>query len=113
MEDQTIKCKYIFDDDYNPIYVNGAHGGVNPLGEIIINFYLERTALPNSQTFKLKNGIPDISTSVKNEPDDLNRSFIRYIQTGIILSYPSAKEIHRWLGDHLKNMESAKQSKEK
>lgn len=37
-----LKFKYIFDDSYNPVYVNGAHGGVTPRGELVVNFYLER-----------------------------------------------------------------------
>ncbi len=38
----SFKFKYVFDDDYNPKYVNGAFGGVNPQGEINLNFYMER-----------------------------------------------------------------------
>ncbi len=43
-----IKFKYVFSYNYNPVYVNGAHGGISPRGELVVNFYLERPPLPNS-----------------------------------------------------------------
>lgn len=42
MDLDKINFKYKFSDAYNPVYVNGAYGGVNPRGEIVINFYFER-----------------------------------------------------------------------
>jgi hypothetical protein len=102
---ESIKCKYIFKDSYNPVYVNGAQGGINPQGEIIINFYLERFALPNSQTFEISDGSLNAAREVDSDPKDLKNSFIRYIENGVIMNYQTAKEIHRWLGNHLSKLE--------
>jgi len=101
---ETIKCKYLFEKDYNPVYINGAHGGINPLGEIVIHFYLERNALPLSQTFEVENGRikPE---DIESEPEDLKNSFVRVIKNGIILNYQTAKEIHKWLGNHISKLE--------
>lgn len=99
-----IKCKYIFNDDYNPKYVNGAQGGINPQGEIIINFYLERNALPNSLTFEIEEN-KNIPKEIETEPNDLNNSLVRYIENGIILNYQTAKEVHKWLGNHIEKLE--------
>lgn len=104
---KIIKCKYIFDDKFNPLYANGAQGGISVLGEILINFYLERTALPNSQTFEIDPNSGVLGQELKSEMDplDLESSTVRFMQTGVILNYSTAKEIHRWLGDHLKTLE--------
>jgi|SRR5690606_13690612 len=101
---QKIKYKYKFDDRYNPKFINGAIGGVSPQGEIIINFYLERTSLPITQTFDINKstGIGQLSVT---EPKDIENSFIRYIENGVVMNYKTAKEIHRWLGEHIKNLE--------
>lgn len=99
-----VKCKYIFKDDYNPIYINGAQGGVNPQGEIVVNFYLERNALPVSQTFELE-GDKVSAKEIESEPVDLKSSFVRVIENGIIMNYQTAKEIHRWLGHHIETLE--------
>lgn len=102
---EEIKCKYIFDDAYNPKYVNGAQGGISPQGEIVVNFYLERSALPNSQTFSFdgKNlGDDDIAA----EPKDLKNSFVRVIENGVVMNYQTAKAIHKWLGEHIVKLEN-------
>ncbi|MCB0744832.1 MAG: hypothetical protein KDC67_13070 [Ignavibacteriae bacterium] len=99
-----IKCKYIFKDEYNPKYINGAQGGINPQGEILINFYLERNALPNSQTFQIEDN-KIIPKEIESEPKDLNNSFVRVIENGVIMNYQTAKEIHKWLGNHIGKLE--------
>jgi ssDNA-specific exonuclease RecJ len=99
-----IKSKYIFKDQYNPKYVNGAQGGISPQGEIIINFYLERNALPVSQTYQIESG--KVATKeIESEPSDLNNSFVRVVENGVIMNYQTAKEIYKWLGNHIEKME--------
>lgn len=106
MEAKKTKCKYIYTENYNPVYVNGAYGGVNPRGEIIINFFFERYALPESQSFILNNSLQEKEIPDEREPKYHSDNIIRSVQNGIILNYNDAKEIHRWLGEHIKQMES-------
>lgn len=105
-----LKFKYIFDDSYNPVYVNGAHGGVTPRGELVVNFYLERQPLPKSISHEIAaNGSIGRESAV--EPTDLPRSFVRFISSGVVLSHQTAKEIHFWLGEKLKEMEAIENAK--
>lgn len=104
MKMNKIKCKYIFKDNYNPVYVNGAQGGINPQGEIVINFYLERNALPVSQTYGIEDGKIG-AQEIESEPSDLKSSFVRVIKNGVVLNYQTAKEIHKWLENHIKTLE--------
>lgn len=105
-----LKFKYIFDGNYNPVYVNGAHGGVTPRGELVINFYLERQPLPNSISHELAaNGSIGGESAV--EPGDLHRSFVRYISSGVVLNRQTAQEIHFWLGEKLKELEAVEKAK--
>jgi hypothetical protein len=103
--EQTVKCKYIFERNYNPKYVNGAYGGISSRGEIIVNFYLERTPLPHSQTFTITDGLVTSEVLEEAEPNDHAKSVVRVVESGVILDYANAKEIYRWLGEHLKNLE--------
>lgn len=111
MDNQTLKFKYIFSDDYNPVYVNGAQGGINPQGEIVANFYLERLALPVSQTQEIT---PDgrLGGVVSSEPADLNRSFVRFIKNGVVMNLQAAKNIHLWLGNLIEQCENAQKVKQ-
>ncbi|MGY6742542.1 MAG: DUF3467 domain-containing protein [Cecembia sp.] len=102
---KKIISKYIFKEDYNPKYVNGAFGGMGPQGEFVVNFYLERVALPNSQTFEIQEGKLIREIVEERKPADHEQSLVRVVENGIIMDYQHAKEIHRWLGEHLKNFE--------
>jgi hypothetical protein len=102
--DSSFAFKYIFTYDYNPVYVNGAHGGISPRGELIANFYLERQPLPNELTHSVSSeGAIGNVTAV--DPKDLNSSLVRYVPCGIVLNYASARNLHQWLGDNISEME--------
>jgi hypothetical protein len=102
---QGITFKYIFKYDYNPVYVNGAHGGVSPRGEIVANFYLERQPLPNEITHAIN---PDGSIAadvVGVDPENLESTIIRYVSSGVVLNLQNAKALHSWLGDKVAELE--------
>jgi hypothetical protein len=105
-----LTFKYIFNYSYNPVYVNGAHGGISPRGELVMNFYLERPPLPNEITHEINmNGT--IGEVIAEEPENLNSSMIRFIDTGVILNYEAARNIHFWMGERLKEMEAIERAK--
>ncbi len=103
---EKIKFKYIFQEDYNPKYVNGAFGGISPQGEIVVNFYMERVAIPRSQTYQFSEDKVLEEISEEREPGDHERSVVRVIENGVILDLAHAEDIHRWLGEHIKNLKS-------
>lgn len=88
-ECQSFKMKYIFQNDYNPIYINGAYGGVTPSGEIVASFYFERHPLPNSETW--------LQDKAEVDPKDLASSAVRVVESGIIVSPRTAKILAEWL----------------
>jgi len=100
----AVKFKYIFNYGYNPSYVNGAQGGFSPRGEMVINFYLERQPLPESISHEITpEGAIGRETGV--EPEDLAASMVRFIDTGVVMSYENAKVFHTWMGDKLREVE--------
>lgn len=104
-EKPKITFNYHFSENYNPIYVNGAYGGVGPKGEIIVNFFLERQGIPKSHTHEInKDG--SLSSKPKSIPQDPLSNTIRFIETGIILNFESAKRIHAWLGQKIEELEN-------
>jgi hypothetical protein len=99
----SFKFKYVFDDDYNPKYVNGAFGGVNPQGEINLNFYMERFAIPKKEQVEIDS--QSNITNVTHEPEDVDSRFIRFIQCGITMNRERAQEIYEFLGQLLSQNE--------
>ena len=105
-----VTFKYIFTYDYNPTYVNGAHGGVSPRGELVVNFYLERPPLPNEITHEINpNGT--IGAEIAVDPEDFAHSLVRFVPTGVVVNYQTARDLHQWLGDKIKELEVIEQHK--
>lgn len=94
-EKDSIKYKYIFKDDYNPRYANGAYGGLTPRGEISINFFYERPALPKEQIHEMQDG--NIGQLISNVPADNAATLVRVIENGVILNLQTAKQVVSWL----------------
>jgi hypothetical protein len=105
-----MNFKYIFTYDYSPVYVNGAHGGISPRGELVMNFYLERQPLPNSIAHEITPA-GTIGPETAVEPEDLGRSLVRQVTNGVVVNYQTARELHYWLGEKLKEMEAMEQAK--
>jgi cellulase/cellobiase CelA1 len=106
-----ITFKYLFNYNYNPTYVNGAQGGVSPRGEIVIHYYLERPPLPNSITHEITpQGAVGRETAI--EPEDMQQSLVRFIDTGVVMNYENARMFHAWLGEKLKEAEAMHEARE-
>lgn len=105
----TISIKYIFDPNYNPVYINGAYGGISPKGEIIANFFLERMALPY-EIFHKVNSNGSLGEAVGCDPDDLERSMVRYVSNGIVLNKKAAYDVIAWLTAMVEQLEKAEQA---
>lgn len=107
---QELTFKYIYNYTYNPVYANGAHGGISPRGELVMNFYLERPPLPEEIRHEINpNGT--IGAVTGEEPHNLGSSMVRFIDSGVILNYESARNIHYWIGERLKEMEALEKAK--
>lgn len=107
---KELKFKYVFADVYNPVYVNGAHGGVTPRGELVVNFYLERQPLPQAISHEI-NANGSIGREAAVQPADMNNSLVRFVSSGVVINHQTARELHFWLGGKLKEMEALEQLK--
>lgn len=99
-----LTFKYIFDDGYNPTFANGVYGGVTPSGELVLNFYLERHALPDRVTHRLT---PEgtLGEEMERKPDDHTESLVRFVNAGVVLSLDGARAVHSWLQEQIQRAE--------
>ncbi len=95
MEKRMINFQYIFSDDYQPTYANGAYGGTTPRGEIVINFFTEGWAIPKKETAELTES-GEMMNEQSIEPSNTN--VIRKISSGVIMTRETADQIYNWLG---------------
>lgn len=104
MDNPTIKAKYVFENTYNPEYVNGAYGGLGPQGELMLNFYLERGAVPREVSYAV--GEEGSLEQIETDPSDLRTKYIRYVTSGIIINLKTAKSLRLWLDEMIIEMEA-------
>lgn len=107
-----VEFSYIFADTYNPVYVNGVHGGITPTGDIVANYYFERHPLPYSDTYKIDGNT--VGEKIATKPDKECMVYVRYVSTGTIMGLEAAKNFHAWLGERITELEkmiSVKQEK--
>ena len=102
MSDNVIKFKYVFSDDYEPDYINGAFGGVIPSGELVINFFADRPSIPYEEQFSINDDgtLGDGSEVTAPEEFKMRRS----VKSGVIMSRDTAEGIYWWLKGQLTEM---------
>jgi len=77
---------------------------------MVINFYLERQPLPDAITHEITTE-GAIGREIAVEPKDLANSMVRFIDTGVVMSYENAKVFHSWMGDKLREIEEMQKAR--
>jgi hypothetical protein len=102
---EKLKFIYQTDEDCRQIYVNGAYGGMTPKGELIINFFFERTMVPKEERMPVVDGKPQLDKAVRVDPvthDPTELVMIRNIKATIIIPVQEIATIANWMIDRLK-----------
>lgn len=82
---------------------HGVWGGINPQGEIEMNFYHESDALP---LYSERLVAPDGSIGHEITPeDDERREVTRHIHSRVLLNYHTARAVLEWLEDRVAALE--------
>ena len=103
MEDNKFRFKYLFDKRYDPDYVNGFYGGINPSGELVMHFYLERLPLPYEKELTFSEDGSTCESSVVSPQD---YKFIRSVRNGVVMNQETARALLNWLQDVVTEMEA-------
>lgn len=104
MSNESIKFKYLFEDNYDPEYVNGIYGGINPCGELVLHFFLERIPLPFEETVSLDDSDGSFGETIAIRPEEYK--FIRSIKNGVVMNKDTAQTLLEWLQSVIPNMEA-------
>ena len=107
MDDHVTKyiLKFRRDPDIPLPLVHGVFGGVNPMGEIELNFFAESEDLPD----RVERLVSNADGAVLNEEiisgDPEARHVTRTIVSRIVVTYATAQAIRTWLDEQIKVME--------
>ena len=101
------KIRYVFstDPDVHLRVAHGIWGGINPHGEIELNFYDESDAPPE---FTEQGIEADGTPGQERVPQqDVIRQVNRQIHTRVLLNYNTARAVLNWLEDRVAELESS------
>jgi hypothetical protein len=90
---KTITFEYRLSNQYTVYPITGAFGGITPRGDIIVNLFTERNAIPHKQVFELSNehGLARMLSEEKGT------EIVRDVHFGISLQSQDARSIADWL----------------
>lgn len=99
-----IRYEYIQENNAKPNYTHGVWGGLSPLGEIEVNFYVESDKIPEFSERRMdEEGTlgPEMAPYNENE-----RIIIRNIHSKILINYQTAKALIEWLEEKVESLET-------
>lgn len=98
-----IRYEYESDPAVKLNYSHGVWGGINPQGEIEINFYLESDKMPAYSERRIE---PDGSFGQELAPfDEDTRVITRHIHSKVVVNYATAKALLEWLEEKVTALE--------
>jgi hypothetical protein len=107
-----VTFKYEISPNYTMYAISGVHGGLNAQGNVIMNLFSERFAIPKEETFE----VSEKDGSLGKEPAKTDKldAIIRDVLLGISITPPTARAIAGWLNEKADQHDNLiKQAKEK
>jgi hypothetical protein len=109
-EKQPLRIRYEYDEDPETRlqYAHGVWGGINPQGEIELDFYTESDKMPE---YSERIIAPDGSFGHEITPSDDGIKLVRrHIHSKLLLNYHTARAVVEWLQDQLDVLEEENES---
>ena len=99
-----IRYEYKEEKDVSLSYTHGVWGGINPQGEIELNFYVESDKVPTfSERTIDAEGVFGPELAPYNEDA---RTVVRNIHSKILVNYQTARALLEWLEEKVETLEA-------
>ncbi len=100
---QRVRYEYKEETEARLKYAHGVWGGINPRGEIELNFYTESDKAPAFAEC-LVAGDGSLGPELVPEGED-QRTIVRTIHNKVLLNYHTAHAVMQWLEEQLDTLE--------
>lgn len=99
-----IRYEYEQEKDGKAKYAHGVWGGINPMGEIELNFYLESDKLPAyTESLIEEDGHPGPEMIAGGEAV---KTVVRSIHSRVLINYHTARAMLDWLEEKIEAIET-------
>ena len=100
-----VRYEYEADEELALKYTHGVWGGINPHGEIELNFYTESDKLP-SHTERIISSDGVFGHEMMHNADQSVKVVTRNVHTKLLFSYHTARAVIDWLEEKIEVLES-------
>ncbi len=91
---QEVTFEYKISQNYTVHAVTGVFGGINGQGQIIVNFFNDRHAIPKTQTYGI---LPDGALSPEPIAEEIKPNLMRDVMFSISINPQTARVFAAWL----------------
>lgn len=104
----SIDFYYIKSNSFRVVHGDGVWGGTTPRGYIAINFFSERSPIPQKLTHEIT------PTGLGDETGrEWREGIIREVEVEVLVDLDTAKSLIPWLEGHISALEEIQAQKEK
>lgn len=96
-----ITFRYIAPSEMQDCIISGVVGGVTPKGLISAKVFHETHALPDEETYNIKDGTLQEKTSLTTRPH-----MVRKIQSSMVMDLQTAISLRDWLSQRINELDS-------
>lgn len=102
-----VNFRYTKGSDYRVVPAVGAYGGPTPDGQIMANFYVEHSELPetSAQAVEPDGTLGDVIPPTKRDEEGV--WFERHLTVGVLMPADKARRIGKWLVEKVEELEKA------
>lgn len=104
-KENQVTIRNIKNYGFRQVHVDGAHGGVTPLGYINLNFYSERYHIPKSTEGSFNE---EQSLGSAHDIDDSKPSIVREFEFGIYMDADTCRSLKEYLEHKLSELDGMK-----
>jgi hypothetical protein len=101
---EELQVFFEISKDFKTIACNGAWGGLTPRADMLIQFFIEKQAIPESIKNKV-NADGSLGPIIETKPP--NR-IVRELQVGVLMSVDEARNLVKFLNDKIQQYETIK-----
>lgn len=108
---KKVIFNYIYDKNYSPENFTGILSSISVDNNLLLNFYVERSALPIKEVYELdKDGALDESTLVSFPDNDNTLNLVRHIKSGLFVDLDGAKSLLELLQEYIELVEKKEEN---
>ncbi len=100
-----VRYEYVADEELALKYTHGVWGGINPHGEIELNFYTESDKLP-SHTERIISSDGVFGHEMMDSGDQTVKVVTRNVHTKLLFNYHTARAVIDWLEEKIEVLET-------